>query len=124
MDINNVLDTYPSLIARNSEEAEQLRLEWQQAKEVYEHKEAGFVLKMKAENSELKATEIKYFIASNDELYKERLNLVLLESTYRKKEVGMGSLEESLNAAKMLAKLKIAEMSANLNWTAGKKEDL
>ena len=111
MSILKTLDEIPSLIARKAEEAEQLRLEWQQAKEHYDHDEAKFVLMLKTKGA-LKATEIKYYIGNDDTLYRKRLELVVLESKYRKKETEVKGLEEVLNSAKMKARLQIAEMSS------------
>jgi len=38
------------------------------------------------------------------------MNLIVKESSYRKEEVEVKSLEEELRAAKMLARMKISEM--------------
>lgn len=124
IDINRILDENPALIARCAEEAEEQRYIWQVDKETYEHKEAAYVLKLKAEKENLKTTEIKYYIANDEDLYNDRLTLLLQESNYRKKEVEIKALEESLNASKMMARMKVAELSARLDWGITKKEDI
>ena len=110
MDIDQVLQKNPSLIARKASEAEELRLTWQKTKELYAFQEAKFVLTLKAEQ-ELKATEIKYYVNNDIDLYNLRLKIVLAESNYRRKEVEIKGLEEELNASKMLARIRISEIS-------------
>lgn len=111
MEIENILTTNSSLIARASEEAESLRLKWLHAKEKYQHEEALFVLQLKATKPDLKSTEIKYYVNNSPDLFDSRMNLIILESDYRKKEVEIKVLEEELRAAKMLARIKISEIS-------------
>jgi len=110
MDIESILSTNPSLIASHAGKAEEIRLEWQQAKEIYTHDEALFILKLKATMTNLKSTEMKYYINNDINLYNKRMNLIVKESSYRKEEVEVKSLEEELRAAKMLARMKISEM--------------
>jgi len=109
MQIDDILQTNPSKIAYISSETENIRLKWQQAKEEYEHTEAKFVMILKAKKPETKATELKYYIKEDDGLYKKRLDILLLESTYRKKSLEIEALTEELQAAKMLARLRISE---------------
>ena len=110
MEIENILQTNPSLIGRAAEQAENIRHAWQLAKEVYNKNEAKFILTLKATKPDLKTTEMKYYINNDEELYKFRLKLVGNEAGYRKEEVKIKSLEEELRAAKMLARIKISEM--------------
>jgi hypothetical protein len=104
----------PAKLARVAEEAENLRLLWQQNKEHYEHQEAKFVLLLKTTKIDLKATEIKYCINNDTNLYNTRLQLVLDESNYRKKEVEIKVLEEELRACKMLARIRISEWEGQI----------
>ena len=110
MEIENILSTNPSLISRKAEEAEGLRLTWLSKKEQYNLNEAKFILTLKATKSDLKSTEMKYYINNDVNLYNNRMDLVIFESNYRKKEVEVKALEEELRAAKMLARIKISEM--------------
>ena len=121
MDIHQILAETPSLIARKAEEAENLRAEWKNAINVYEHQESLYVLKLKLQQ-EVKATEIKYYVNSDGELFSSRKNLVLLEANYRKKDAEIKGLEEELNSAKMQCRHQIAEMS-NLGFNAGKQKE-
>jgi len=110
MDIHQILEHNPALIARKAEEAEDLRLKWQQEIINYEHREAGYVLKLKLEQ-EVKATEIKYYVNDDENLFNARMNLNNLEANYRKKEAEIKGLEEELNSAKMKCRHEIAEMT-------------
>jgi len=120
VDINKILNENPSLIARVSEEAEDKRVEWQRAKEIYANKEALYVMGLKANLDTLKATEVKYYINSNDELYTLRLELVVLESGYRKREVTFNGLKEQLNAAKVLARIQMTDKQT-IDWAGNIK---
>ena len=111
MDINQVMIENPAKIARKAEEAEEIRYHWQTAKEEYSNDEAKFVLTLKATKKDLKSTEIKYFINNDLVLFQRRLDLVRDESNYRKKEVEVTALEEELRAAKMLARIRISEIT-------------
>ncbi len=122
MEINKVLIETPSLKAIAGSEAEELRLAWQVALETYDNEEALFMLKEKAKNSDLKATELKVLVSSNDELFEKRLNNVKLESEYRKKELEINRLDDEFTSAKMLARLQIAEMGSFNTELYGKEK--
>ena len=121
MDIHQILNNTPSLISRKAEEAEGLRLKWKEAINEYEHREAGYVLTLKAQQ-DIKSTEIKFYVNDNGELFNSRMNLIRLEADYRKKEAEIKGLEEELNSAKMSARIQIAEMS-NLGFNAGNQKE-
>ena len=99
------------MLSRKAEEAENIRLEWQKGKEIYNNEEAKFVLMLKATKLDLKTTEIKYHINEDEPLYNARLEIIKLESSYRKAECNIKALEEELRAAKMLARIQISEIS-------------
>lgn len=121
-DINTILETYPALMAKAGEDAENLREGWQKESEVYAHEEARFVLTLKATSPTIKATEIKYFVNNDPALYDKRLALVVAEAAYRKKEVEMKGLEEELRSVKWLAKMRIAEFEGQLSTNFKGKE--
>lgn len=120
MQIEDILQSNPSKIARNSEIAEEYRYRWQQMKEIYNNKEAIFVLTLKAKQ-DVKATEIKYYVNEDEGLYINRLDIVKGESEYRKRECGIKALEEELRSAKMLARIRISEWESQLEFKGGKK---
>lgn len=111
MDIDSILQNNPSLIAKRASEAEDLRVKWLLAKEQYDNLEAKHVLILKTTQENLKSTEIKYYVGENETLFSARLNLVQLESAFRKTDVDVKCLEEELRAAKTLARIRIAEIS-------------
>lgn len=112
MDINKVLEETPSLKASAGSEAEELREAWQVAKETYDNEEALFMLKKKAENHDLKSTDLKVIVSADEHLYQRRLELVGLEAEYRKKELEINLLDDMFTSAKMLGRLQIAEMGS------------
>lgn len=112
MEIETILQQNPAKIARASEKAESLRLDWQREKEQYQRDEAKFILSLKATKEDLKSTEMKYYINNDENLFNRRMILILSESNYRKKEVQVKVLEEELRAVKMLARLKISEIGS------------
>ena len=122
MDINRTLINTPTLKASAGQEAEELRLAWQVALETYDNEEALFMLKEKAKNSDLKATELKVLVSSNDVLFEKRLNNVKLESEYRKKELEINRLDDLFTSAKMLGRLQIAEMGSLNTELYGKEK--
>ena len=69
MDIDNILMTNPSKISSASAEAEYWRLVWQNNKECYDKDEAKFVLELKLKEKNIKSTEIKYYVANNEDLF-------------------------------------------------------
>ena len=107
MEINKILQQNPSLLARASEEAENLRLAWLKEKELLTRLIASASLQLKPQD--LKATEIKHMVEDNDAIYKKKLEVLILESDYRKKETEIAHLKEELNAVKMLARIKMTE---------------
>ena len=121
MDINKTLTETPSLKATAGAQAEDLREAWQVAKETYENEEALFMLTKKAENHDLKSTDLKIIVSAEESLFVKRLTLVTLEAEYRKKELEINRLDDLFTSAKMLGRLQIAEMGS-LNTELYKKE--
>ena len=122
MEINKVLIDTPSLKATAGQEAEELREAWQVAKETYENEEALFMLKKKAENHDLKTTDLKIIVSAEENLFIKRLNLVKLEAEYRKKELEINRLDDLFTSAKMLGRLQIAEMGSLNTELYGKEK--
>ena len=110
MEIQQALNELPDVKSRVSQEAEDARLEWQKAENDYDREEALFVAVLKTREPDLKTTEIKYYINKDDSLYQKRLDLRLLEASYRKKMVEVKDLEDKINSAKILARIRMSEM--------------
>lgn len=111
MDINQVLNENPAKMARVGQEAEDARLKWQTEKEIYDREEAKMSLQFKAKNERKTATDIKCMVMNNDRLFNERKKLLVLEATYRFKLKDMEALEQELNSAKILSRIKMSELS-------------
>ena len=101
----------PSLKARKSQEAEEARLRWQEAKEMYARAEAKLYLTLKAEDGDLKQGDIKALINDNSTLHEGRMELIMFEANYRKLEQEVLALDDHITSAKMLGRLKMAEMT-------------
>ena len=112
MDINKILNEIPSKKARATQEAEELRLIWQKEKEVYANKEAKFMLLKKLEEDIVKSTELKVLVQDDLDLHKNRLELIVMESKYRKKENEVEVFDDEFTSAKMMARLKISELGS------------
>lgn len=110
MNINEVLDTNPSLKARKAEETEQARLKWLQAKEELKRLEAKTALIIKAEKPSIIATLLKFRVDEDESIHKGRIQLTILESEYRLKEIMVNFYDDEFTAAKVLARLKMSEM--------------
>jgi uncharacterized protein (DUF3084 family) len=109
MEINEILTNNPSRIASKAQEAEEARLKFQNYKEELTKYEASKYLTHKAENSKSTISDLKNMIDADDDVYNSRLHSIGLESIYRKLETEVKGLQEELNSAKMIARLKIAE---------------
>lgn len=69
------LDSLPDLLS-------DAYIHWQNYKEAREMAEAKFCLELKAKEQEKTATEIKWAVSAETELYKMRLHEILLEGEY------------------------------------------
>lgn len=112
MDINQVLNETPAKMAHIGQEAENLRLNWQQEKEAYDRDEARLSLEFKARNQRKTATEIKCMVLNDTGLYEKRLALLVLEGTYRRKLKELEAMEHELNSAKILSRIKMSELNS------------
>ena len=115
LNISEILETAPALKSRASEEAEQARLKWLEGKEAIKRLEASFALSVKAAQNKITATELKYCVDNNNEIHKERLQVIILESQYRSKEIEANKYDDEFTSAKMLARLRISEMQS-IEW--------
>ena len=122
MDIDKILQENSSKIASEASKAEELREKWLIAQENYDNLEAKHVLILKTTMEGLKSTEIKYYVGENETLHSKRMELVGLESAFRKVEVNVRALEEELRAAKRLAQIEIAQLE-NIDFGIRRKEN-
>jgi hypothetical protein len=118
MDINETLAKMPARKARAATEAENFRFEWQTAKEELRRLEAETILKVKAEYPDLTVQEQKAKADDDEKLYQKRLDVLVVESKYRKKEVESRTYDDMFTSAKRLAQIKIEEMK-QLGTTVG-----
>ena len=114
--IQKVLQETPAVIARLGSEAEESRFIWQAAKIRLKQEEAKLHLKTKAEKSEagLTAGDLKAHVDADEKIYQQRLDVITFESTYRKLEKEIEARTESLNSAKILAKMEMNEKITGL----------
>lgn len=112
MDINKVLDESAGQISRIGTEAEESRFLWQESKERLKQMEAKSYLTIKAENDGMAVKEVEAHISSDDSIYQQKMSVITHESEYRKLEVTLEGWKEALNSAKMIGRLKIAEMGS------------
>ena len=110
MDIERTLNEAPGTMGRISAETEEQRLIYSRMKEELKRVEARVYLGFKAEDSESTVNELNAKVTNDNEVYIARLEIVEQESTYRKKECEFKTWEEALNASKIIAKMRMAEM--------------
>jgi len=110
MDIHKTIDQSPGQMSRISQRAEDERCTYSRMKEDLKRTEAKVYLSLKAENGSMTVEELKAEVTMNSEVYAARLSLIEQESKHRKLEAEFGTWEEALNAAKMLAKMRMAEI--------------
>ena len=104
METIKICEETPYAIQKVGIELEKLRESWLLSEAHYENEEGKKEISLKAEFSDLKATEIKSRIKADDELYKMRLAVIVAESKYRVKDKEYDFLKEELNAAKAILK--------------------
>ncbi len=119
LNIDKILNEAPALIAKSSEDALRAKTDYNTRTEDYKNNEARFRLKAKAENPELKDYELKAMVEADNSLSSQRMELICAESGYKRAEIDVLKWQEALNSAKVLARIKIAEMS-NLDVTVKK----
>jgi hypothetical protein len=112
MEIDKILKQAAGKIASIGQDAEESRFLWQEAKEQLKQMESKLYLETKAKNNGMTVNEVEAVINSDDGIYDQKMAVISHESEFRKLEVKLKSWEEALNSAKMIGRLKIAEMSS------------
>ena len=108
--IDEALKTAHTHKARHAELAEDARKVWATAKEELRKLEAKTLLMIKAQDPEIKVGELKALVDNDKDVYNKRLELVCLESDYKKEEIQVEKWDDLYMSAKRLAQLRIEEM--------------
>ena len=106
IELINSLETLPSEILNYLNEAEDLREEWKLDCLLLSSSEAKKALLIKAEDPKLTATEIKWRVNADDDIYGLQMENIKREANYRRKEKEAESLQEKLNSLKVIARLQ------------------
>ena len=114
MDVQKTIEQAPGKMARLAQQAEDERIIYQRTKEEVKRSETRIYLSIKAEDTGKTVKELDAEVTQNAEVYSGRLDLIDQEGKYRKIEAEFNSWGEALNAAKMLAKMKMAEIKGGL----------
>lgn len=120
MDINKVLEQAPAKIAELAEKAEESRFIWKSAEIQLLQLEARLHLTTKAEFPEKTQSDLKATVEANDELYSKRLEVITLESAYKKALIEVEKWGNAFTAARKKASLEIEQMRS-LHDTVGAK---
>ena len=108
MQIASDLAKMPAMKARALEEAQDLRQSYDNLKLEVKMLEARLLLQFKATYMNETNPEIKARVESEESLYKLRLELIIKEGEYKKKEIQANSFDDRFTSAKRLAQLEIA----------------
>jgi len=114
MDINKlhqILENHPSLKATESAHAEHWRVELQKAKEQYRQAEAGTYLQLKAKYPQDAIATLNAKVSNDMDLLQLRLNLIDIESQYKKCEIEIERLDDEFTGAKKDAEILRKEMT-------------
>jgi len=112
--IKRGLEEIPALKSRIAQEAEDLRLKYEQKKEETSRQVAKMLLSYKIMFPDYKQNEIKAKLEDDNDLHQARLDLIMSESEWKRKEIRLQELDDKFTGIKVLARLSIQEL-ATLN---------
>ena len=118
MNIDRVLNEAPAKIAELAERAEESRFIWKSAEIQLAQLEAKLHLLTKAEFPEKTQSDLKATVEASDDLYAKRMEVLALESTYKKELIEVDKWRDAYVSARKQATLRIEEMRC-LNDTVG-----
>jgi len=110
MSMEQVLEAAPGKIAYKKVEYEKARYEYLKEKEGVKNSEAKAYLVIKATHEKATASEVNARVDSNEDVYKDRMELLKKEALMRKKQVEIESWVDAFTSARKLVSLQIAEM--------------
>jgi hypothetical protein len=119
-DINRVLMESPSKIAELAEKAEESRFLLDCAKLNLEQAEARLHLETKAQNEDMTQSDIKATVNASDEIYEKKMEVITMESAFKKAEIECDKWRDAYISARKLAGLKIAELGSISDGVRGK----
>ena len=120
MNIDRVLNEAPAKIAELAESAEESRFIWKSAEIQLAQLEAKLHLLTKAEFPEKTQSDLKATVEASDDLYAKRMEVLALESTYKKELIEVDKWVNAFTAARKKASLQIQELQS-LHATVGEK---
>ena len=123
MDINATLEKAPSKIAELAEDAEESRFIWKTAEIQQKQLEAKKHLELKALQPDLTISDLKANVEAEDGIYEKRMEVLTLESAYKKALIEVDKWSNAFNSARKIANLKIEEMRS-LHSTIKAKEEI
>ncbi len=103
------LQTLPSEIARQAEITEKDRFSYDIALAEYKRTEAKTALLIKSANA-ITATELKYRVTANDEVFNANLECIKKESEWRRKEIDLERLKDEFVSLRKVAEIRMKEM--------------
>jgi len=112
--IKRGLEEIPALKSRIAQEAEDLRLKYEQKKEETSRQVTKMLLSYKVMFPDYKQNEIKAKLEDDNDLHQARLDLIMSESEWKRKEIRLQELDDKFTGIKVLARLSIQEL-ATLN---------
>ena len=111
MNIDSTLQQAPATMAELAIKAEKVRFLWKTAEIKQKQEEAKKALALKAMSEEkISMAELKVQVDADDEVYNSRLEVIKLESTYKKAVIEFEKWSNAFTSARKLANIRIEEM--------------
>ena len=114
LEITDKLEKLPSLIASKCHEVEKAHSTWKLKELALKSNEAKLLLEEKAKNPSVKVHELKAMVESNNDLFVSRMSVLGNETEFKKKEIELQQLDNEFTGLKVIARIRIAEMSSML----------
>lgn len=103
------LETLPSEIARQAEITEKARFSYDIALAEYKRIEAKTGILIKTSSS-ITATDLKYRVTANEEVFNANLECINKESEWRRKEIELDRVKDEFVSLRKVAEIKLREM--------------
>lgn len=114
-EIYDKLETIPSLKARKCEETTQKKFEFENERLNLKREEAVKRLAFRRTYTEDTVGDCEARLQQDPDLTARRLAVLRLENQYESLEYQIQSLTDQLNAVKLIARLRMAEMGAGIS---------
>lgn len=110
MNVNQVLEQAPAKIGQFAEKGENARLAWKKGEITLKKLEAQKHLSFKAMGDSPTQSDLKAKVDADDEIYTMRMDIIGLESDYRRAEIELEKWSNAFVSARKIASLQVEEL--------------